>query len=215
MSDEAQNGTHEKTISRKARIAILIVFGIIGAGAIALTVWSVLTIPKNDKPGVQTGVGADGFHAFVEDNGNLNVGSVANKNQVITALGSYAKSTGEGSVSNVFNLNGNQGQTLTFSFVRADGANSSLYIDKRIYKSAQALRDDHIYTDTLNGGMVKGRNMYFRSAQTIGRYREYHLMVVNGTTVYRFVISQPYDNITISEIEALAILKKLALEANL
>lgn len=41
------------------------------------------------------------------------------------------------------------------------------------------------------------------------------MIVVNGLKAYRFVMTQPMDNITIKEVAALAALKKIALEAKL
>lgn len=205
----------EVIIGRKKQIAVLAIFCIIGAVTVAITVLSITMIPKDPNPGVQRGVGADGFRAGVEDGVSLNVKSIASKAQVVTALGRSARSVGDPQVSKVFNYNGNLGQTLTFPFVRIDGVTSSLYIDKRIYKDKKALDDDHIYIATMQAGKVNGLPLYFRHAQTIGNSREYHLMVIDGLTVYRFVVAQPDDNIYMSEVNSLAALKKIALAVKL
>lgn len=202
-------------ISRKAQIIVLVTFCLIAIATIGLTAWSIVSSTKDSKPGLQYGVGANGFRAFVEEDGNLGVNLIVNKKQVISALGNLAKSVGDSQVEKVFNYNGNQGQTITFPFVRTDGTKASLYIDKRVYKSSQAMTDDHIYQATLKAGVVNGRQLYYREAQTIGTDREYSLMIVDGVMVYRFVIAQPFTNITISEIESLAALKKLSAVANL
>lgn len=202
-------------IGRNAQIMVLASFSLIAVAAISLTLWSIVSSTKDTKPGLQNGVGADGFQAFVEEKSNLGIELVVSKKQVVTALGRHAKSVYDGVKEKPFNLNGNRGQTITFYFVREDGVKSSLYVDKRMYKTAQALNDDRVYDATLKGGTAGGHPLYYRAAQTIGTDREYHLMVVNGTTVYRFVIAQPFTNITITEVPALAVLKKLAQEASL
>lgn len=211
---QPQDKKTDMTVTRKTQILIIVVLCVLGAGTIALVALSIMT-PRNTSPGVQNGVGADGFRAYVEEGTSLSVDKVASKNQVIASLGSKAKSVGDAQVSKVFNYNGNRGQTLTFPIVRADGVTASIYIDKKIYKTTQALNDDHIYVATMKAGDVNGHPLYYRHAQTIGNDREYHLMVVNGKNVYRFVFTQPDGNITISEVGALAALKSLAQKAKL
>ena len=213
--ENARHNKQDAKIGRKTQIAVLVLFSSIAVLSIGLAVWSVLTVSGESNPGQERGVGADGFSAFVEKDGNLGVALVASKDQAVSALGDKAEVVEAGRVSKVFNLNGNLGQTITFPFVRADKENSSIYIDKRIYKSAQALRDDNIYQRTLSAGEINGHPLYYRAAQTIGPNREYHVMIVDGTTVYRYVLAQPFKNVSISEVEALAILKRLATVANL
>lgn len=199
--------------NEKARFAVLVLFALISIGAISLSIWSIVTSMNNQKPGQQYGVGADGFRAFVDDKATLNVNKVVKKDQVESVLKGLAESVGDAKVDKVFNLNGNQGQTVTYTFVRTDGVKSSLYIDKRQYKDKKALDNDHIYDETMKSGAAKEHPIYFRAALTIGADREYSLMVVNGLTVYRFVIAQPLDNISITEVTALVALKKLAQQA--
>lgn len=216
MDKKAQHDTRrEARIGRKAQIVVLAIFCLITLGAAALTVWSIVSSSKDAKPGTESGVGADGFRAFIEDDANLGVSSVVSKGQVVSALGGLAKSVANSETAKVFNLDGNRGQTLTFPFVRSDGVKASLYIDMRIYKNQQALSDDHIYVSTLKAGTIKDHPVYYRHAQTLGGDREYHLMVIDGVKVYRFVVAQPDDNITISEVAALAALRKLASDAKL
>ena len=202
-------------MSRKKQMIILIIFCILGAGTIVVTAISITLIPKDTTSVAKRGIGADGFQAHIEDGANLGVGLIVSKNQTITALGNNAKSVGEAQLSKVFNYNGNLGQTVTFPFVRADGVASSLYIDKKTYKDIKALNDDHIYIATMSAGEINDLPLYYRHAQTIGNYREYHLMLVDGLTIYRFVIAQPDDNIYMSEVNSLATLKKLARVATL
>lgn len=197
----------------KARFAVLVLFAVSSVGAIGLSVWSIVTSMNDQKPGQQYGVGADGFRAFVDDKATLNVNKVVKKDQVVLVLKGLAKSVSDAKTDRVFNLNGNQGQTVTYAFVRTDGVKSSLYIDKRQYKDKKALENDHIYDETMKSGTAKGHPIYFRTALTIGADREYSLMVVNGLAVYRFVIAQPLDNISITEVTALVALKKLAQQA--
>lgn len=202
-------------MSKNARIAALAAFTLVSIGAISLSVWTIVTSMDDSKPGQQYGVGADGFRAYIDNKVNLDVDKVVTKKQVESVLKNLAKSVDNGKIVAAFNLNGNLGQTVTFPFVRNDGIKSSLYIDKRVYKDQKALDNDHIYDLTMKSGTAKGYTIYFRAAQTISNDREYSLMVVNGTTAYRFVIAQPLDNISITEVTALVALKNLAQQSNL
>lgn len=214
MAKRSKKKQSKALIGRKLQLTLLPLFVAIGAGMIILVVLSVITLPKGN-PGATRGVGADGFRAYTEEKTDLGVRSVMTKSDVTTALGGKAKSIGEAQVSKVFNFNGDRSQTLTFPFVRSDGVGADIYVDLKLYKNTQSLDDDHIYNLTAKAGSVKGYQAYYRVAQTIGKEREYHIMVVNGLRVYRFVVSQPATNVTISEIDAAALLKSLAAESKL
>ena len=194
--------------------AILPLFIVIGATVAVFTLWSVMNTPKA-APGTRSGVGADGFQAFVEEKSDLGVKTITSNTQVKTALGSKVKSVSDGESSQVFNLNGDRSQSLTFSFVRSDGMKANIYVDMKLYKSSQSLESDHIYTATATAGAIQGFPAYYKHAQTIDSFREYHLLVVNGLKAYRFVFAQPSDKITVSEIDAVAVLKKIAQNSQL
>lgn len=186
-------------------------FFLIGVAAVVLTGVSIVILLNSNKgTDYQNGVGADGFRAYIEDKGDLGVGSLVTKDQVTQALGDKAKSVGRADISKVFNYNGDRGQTISFSFVRADNMTASLYVDKKIYKDSTSMKDDNLYVATASAGTINGLPAFYKHAQTISADREYHIMVVDGLTAYRFVIAQPEQKITISEIDADALLKKLA-----
>lgn len=214
MAKRTKKKQQKALVGRRLRITLLPLFVAIGAGMIILVVLSVITLPK-DKPGAQRGVGADGFSAFVEENTDLGVRAVTTKESVAKALGAKAKSVNDGQVSKVFNLNGDRSQTLTYPFIRNDGANAELYVDMKLYKNTQSLENDNIYVATKKTDDTNGYPTYYRLAQTLESDREYHIMVVNGLRVYRFVIAQPAQSIAISEIDAAALLKKLASSSKL
>lgn len=214
MTKKAKGNSSSPRISPRAQKVILPLFIIIGASVVILTIISIIVMPK-PQPGAQRGVGADGFQAFVEKDGDLGAKSLVTKEQVVAALGKKAKSVGNAEVGKVFNLNNDRSQSITFPFVRADGVVSSLYVDTKLYENMRSLEQDHIYVATAKAGTINGHPAYYKHAQTIGQEREYHLMVVNGLKAYRFVIAQPFKNITISEIDAVAILKKLAQQARI
>ncbi len=199
---------------RRTRLVVVPILVVIGLSVVIVTVLSLFITPKAE-PGTKRGVGADGFQAYVEENSDLKVKAVASRDDVVAALGGKARSVSDAQVSKVFNYNGDRSQTLTFPFVRYDGVKSTLYIDMKLYKNMQSLDNDHIYVATAKAGTVNGFPAYYRHAQTIGSDREYHMMVINGLKVYRFVIAQPVRNVTISEIDVAAILKKLAAKAEL
>ncbi|MFZ2545326.1 MAG: hypothetical protein WAW80_05090 [Candidatus Saccharimonadales bacterium] len=213
-SKSSKRNKSKSPVSRRTRIIVIPILFIVGIGVIILTVIYLIALPKS-TPGVQYGVGADGFFAKLEEDGSLGIDSIVSKSQVTQMLADKAKSVGEAKISKVFNLNGDRSQAITFPFVRADNTKVRLYIDTKLYKNTKALDDDHIYVLTAKAGTIQEHPAYFKHAQTIDGNREYHLMVVNGLKAYRFVIEQPIKNITINEISALAVLKKLALEAKL
>jgi len=214
MVKRTKKKSSKALISRRLQFTLLPLFVAIGVGMIILVVVSVITLPKAN-PGAARGVGADGFRAYTEEKGDLGVKAVATKEEVVAALGSKAKSVDDPEASKVFNFNGDRSQTLTFPFVRSDGESAELYIDLKLYKNTKSLDDDHIYALTAKAGSVKGYPAYYKLAQTIDSHREYHVMIVNGLRLYRFVIAQPVSRVTISEIDAAALLKSLAAESKL
>lgn len=193
---------------------IIPIMGIIAAGAVILAILSVLAMPKADDSS-QRGIGADGFRAYEEKGTTLGIDKVVSKDDVAAALGNKAKSVGDKQVSNVFNLDDNRGQTLTFDFVRADNTKVSLYVDVMLFKNLNVLEAANVYAATATAGSIGTHPAYYMRAQTMGSDREYRLMVVNGLKVYKFVMVQPYRSITINEVPAVATLKKLAEKAQL
>jgi hypothetical protein len=203
-----------KGLTKRQRTLILPLFVVIGTGAIVLAVLAIIVMPRTTNDN-QRGIGADGFQAYQETGTDLGIGKVVSKSDVVAALGVNAKSVSDADVSKVFNYNGDRGQTLTFNFKRADNNQASLYIDVVLFKNSASLTNTNIYNGTGKAGTINGLSAYYMHAQTLGTIREYRLLVVNGLKAYKFVIDQPYKNITISEVSALAALKKLALKAQL
>lgn len=201
-------------LSPRARMVLLAALTIVGGGAIAIAIISIVIVPLVN-PGSQRGVGANGFQAFVEDGGNLNIANTVSKQEVVDALGDKAKSVSDAQVSKVFNIDGTRGQTVTYDFVRANGLKASLYIDLMYFSNLQTLESTGVTASTGDAGRVNGHQAYYMHAQTFGSEREYRLMIINGLKVYKFVISQPYRTISINEVSALATLKKLAAKAEL
>lgn len=201
--------------SRKLLLTIIVpIMGIIAAAAVILAIFSIITMPKSGE-GAQRGVGADGFSAYEEKGTTLGIDKVVSRDDVVAVLGKKAKSVGDQQVSNVFNLDDNRGQTLTYSFVRPDDKEVSLYVDVMLFKNMNVLEAANIYAGTASAGNVGAHPAYFMRAQTMGSDREYRLMVVNGLKVYKFVMVQPYRSITMSEVVAVSILKQLAEKAEL
>jgi hypothetical protein len=204
----------DTVISRRTRAIILPILIVVGTGAVVLAVLAIIVMPRVN-PGAERGYGANGYHAFVEPDGNLGMAKVVSKDDVETILGNKAKVVSNVDVSKVFNLDGTRGQTATYDFVRSDGVKSSLYVDLMFFKNQQTLDDAHVTADTLKAGTINGYSAYYMHALTLGKDREYRLLVVNGLKVYKFVIAQPHRNVQISEVSALAALKKLAAKAHL
>lgn len=204
----------DKDLSPQARIALMAVLVTIGAIAIAIAVYSIVIVPLAN-PASRSGVGADGFQAFVERGGSLDIANVVSKKDVVDVLGKKAKSVSDADVSKVFNIDGTRGQTVTYDFVRDNGLKASLYIDLMWFKDSATFGAIDIKTGTGDAGKIDGYPAYYMHAQTLSSEREYRLMVVKGLKVYKFVISQPYRTISISEVSALAALKRLAEKAEL
>ncbi len=206
--------TTKTGISPRMKAVILPIMLVVAGGAIVLAVLAIIIMPVIN-PGSQRGVGADGFQAYQETGTTLGVDRIVSRDQVVTQLGNKAKSVGSNvDISKVFNLNGNRTQTATYDFVRADGVNASIYVDMMFFKNQNDKDGANITTATMKTTQINGHEAYYMHAQTVGTDREYRLMVVNGLKVYKFALVQPRSNLTISEVSALAVLKKLALEAS-
>lgn len=202
-----------RLLKRRLLLAAFIVIALAVSGGTILLIAN--AFQGQVSPGIQTGVGADGFRAFVEEKSDMNVKDLVSRDQVIAALGTYATSVNPAEVSKVFNMNGDRGQTLTFKFIRKDGVRSNINIDKRTYTSKSKLEADGVYKSSLEYGTVNGRTVYVKRAQTIGGLREYHAVVVDDTTVYRLVLAQPVKNIKIKEVDSINILKNLFVGAKI
>lgn len=212
MPKEAKQ-PRQRILSKRQQALVLPVMIIIGAAVVVLAIVSIVATPAADK--LKRGVAANGFTAFPEEGTDLGVGKVVSRDDVVSALGDKAKSVSNANVSGVFNYDGDRGQTLTFNFTRNDGKQASLYIDVMKFKSSDAMNDAHIYTLTGKTKAINGHPTYYMVADTQGSSREYRVMVVNGLKAYKFVIDQPVNNVTISEVSADAALIKLAQKAHL
>lgn len=200
-------------LTRNARFVALPIMALIAIGVIILAVAAIVIMPTvgND----QRGVGANGFSVFEEKDTDLGVGKVIEKNEIVSILGSKAKSVSDADVNNVVNLNGNRWQTATYNFIRADGVSASLYIDVLIFKDSVVMESAKILAGTASAGKVGNHNAYFMHAFTFGSDREHRLLVVNGLKAYKFVLVQPYRNIAINEIASMAVLKQIAAKSQL
>ncbi len=214
MTKKTQKNKTPQAPGDRLKYVIIPLLGLIAIGAIVLTVLAVITMPNADKS-AQRGVGANGFRAYEEQGADLGISKVASHDQVVAALGAKAKSVGTLDVSGVFNFDGTRGQTATYPFIKANGNDASLYVDLMFFKNTATLDAANIYENTISAGSVNGHPAYYMHAQTFGSDREYRLLVVNGLKAYKFVIVQPYRDISISEVSALAALKTLAAKAKL
>lgn len=202
-----------KDLDPRVRFIALPVLALVAVGAIAFAIITIVNIPQPE--GAQRGVGANGFRAFEEKDGDLGVNKLVTRDIVAEALDTKAKSVKEASVSTVINIDGNRGQTATYDFVKANGKPASVYIDTTVFKSMATLDSAYIYTGTAKTDPIKGHPTYYMHAQTIGSDREYRLMIVKAAKVYKFVLTQSSRDITINEVGAVATLKKIAEKSNL
>ena len=197
----------------RVKFIVIPLMALVSVGAIIFVVMTIISLPKPE--GATRGVGANGFRAFEEKGSNLGVGDIVTKSIVAEALGAKAKEVKDVSVSTVFNIDGTRGQTATFDITKANGKPGSIFIDLMVFKNNFALEDAKIYSKTGKTDPIKGHSAYYLHAQTIGSDREYRLMVVDGVKVYKFVLTQPFRDITINEVMALATLKKIAAKSNI
>lgn len=203
-----------QSAGKKAQLVVLPLMALVAIGAVVLAIVAIIAIPSVYDVKKQ-GVGAYGFKAFVEEGTDLGAGEVVSKKTVVNELGDKALKVEDVKVSGVFNLDGNRGQTATYDFLRADGTQSSVYVDIMLFKNTSAMDGAHILSGTSKAGTVQGHPTYFMLAQTVGKDREYRMMIVNGLKVYKFVMTQPSQNITIPEVAAIASLKRMAEKAEL
>lgn len=216
MQPNQTKNTKSKEVGPEKQLLIKLAFSLMAVALIVFVVFQIVVVAQRQaSPGTQPGVGADGFRAFAEDEGDIGIASAISKDQVISALGDSAISVGDAQASKVLNINGIRRQQVTFEFKLSSNATAELYVDKIIYTSEQALKKDGVYEATISAGTINDSPIYFRRALTLGKYREYSIMLVKDSTVYRFVIAQPNNSIIISEIDASAILKKVALSTKI
>lgn len=208
MVNSSKEGDKNGVLNKKAQMVAIPVMTLIAIGVILLAIVAIMVIPTYDAR--QRGTGAYGFQAYEEVGTDLGVGKVVSKKLVADKLGDKALAVGNPQVTNVFNWNGNRGQTVTYDFVRADGVAASVYIDVMVFKDSVTMDSQNILRATKRTSDINGYPAYFMHAQTLGLEREYRLMVVDGLKVYKFVMTQPNRNITISEVSALAALKQIA-----
>ena len=201
-------------VSPRTRALILPILIAIGATAVVLAILSIMFVPKIN-PGAQRGVGADGFQAYIEEGGDLGMGKIVSKSDVESVLGTKSKLVSNVETSKVMNLNGTRGQTATYDFVRADGKKSSVYIDVMIFKNQAALDTINPTQNTIKSSVIDGGQSYYMHAMTFSSNREYRLLIIKGLKVYKFVVVQPWRSLTITEVAALAAMKKLATKAEL
>jgi len=203
-----------KTLTKKQKAVVLPVMVVVGAAAVVAAIWTIVILP-NANDASRNGSAANGFSAFIEKKTDLGAGKLVTKDDVTKALGNKAKGVINTDVSSVFNYDGDRSQTVTYNFVRTDGQPASLYIDMTVFKSVVSKENENILAGTLPAHAIGGHPAYYMPAQTLGSQREYRVLVVNGLKAYKFVIDQPVDNVTISEVSAAASLVTLAQGAHL
>lgn len=197
--------TYPKNLTKRQQATVLFAFVVVGAVAMGI---AILAITANPKPKLAINTG--GFVAGTDYGADLGIGNVVSKVGVVDALGNNAKSVGDKQVSDVFNLNGDHSQTLTYPFVRADGKNASISIDVTEFQSVASMTNTNIYSMTEKTKPINGLPAFYMVTQVLGTDREFRLMVVDGLHAYKFIIDQPSHDVTISEVSSEASLIRLA-----
>lgn len=199
-----------KLTSRNPKQIVLGAAIVAALGALAVMV---LVLPKNQ--GSQTGVGADGYSVFEKKGADIGVTGIADKKVVVDALGNRAKSVDDVTKSGVISLNGNLGQTATYTFTTPTGTKSYIDIDLLKYQSKAAMDSDSLEKGTGSAGTVNGMEVRYLPAKTIGSEREYALLVAKDLKSYKFSMMQPSGKAEIREYKAWDILKAIIAKSSL
>lgn len=202
-----KKNTRKKASHVDPRRTQRIVLGAIAVAAIGAVVLMVIVFPTNGDD--QSGVGADGFSVFEKKGADLGVTKVTAKNVVVEALGKNAKSVEDVEKSGVISINGNVGQTATYTFTLKDGSKATIDIDVLEYKSEDAYKSDDVFKGTGVAGKVDGREVRYIPASSIGKERIYALLVTKDLKSYKFAMAQPNTNVQIREYLAQDILKAI------
>lgn len=213
MKQSFSHTKFSRFLKKRTKYIALPVMALIAISVIVLAFVAIMVMPSVRD--AHRGIGADGFHAGIERGADLGVGKLVSKQDIVDTLGGKAESVGSADISKVFNLNGIRGQTLTYDFEGSDGIKNSLYIDKKEFDSTSTLNSANILANTTSAGKVGEFNAYFMHAVTFGSDREYYLLATKDLKAYLFALVQPSRHITISEVSAVAVLKRLALKTNL
>lgn len=193
--------------------AVLFGCGVVVLGILA---YVMITAPNFGSKS-QQGVGADGYNVKVLKGQDLNVANVVGKPLVQKELSTaIAGQIGNVNKTDVLNMNGNLGQTATYYF-KAKGTDvvCNFYTDVMVYKSQAAYDSDDVFIGTGDAGKVGDLDARYMPAVTIGKDREYALLVTKGLKSYKFAILQPVKSIQIEERVAQEALKKIAAQADL
>lgn len=202
-----------RPLTARQKAVVLPAMVVVGAVAVGLAIWGIAMTPLFHN-GSQPGVAANGFTAaFAEKGTDLGVGKLVQKDAVVSALGSKAKSVSDADVTSVLNYNGDRSQMVTYNFTRSDNQPASVYIDMTQFKNQDSMDAQQILTETAKAPDANGKKAYYMHFQTIGIDLENRLVVLDGLKAYKFVMVQPYHNVTISEVAALASLVKIAQSA--
>lgn len=191
-----------------------IVVVLMAAVALGVLVIIINGFPLKNQ-GAQYGVGADGYSVYEVKGADLGIANVVKKSTVESEFGDLLKSVSDVDASGVISLNGNKGQTGTFYVETKAGTRGSFYVDLMEYKSKKAYESDDIFAGTADAGKVNDLEARTMPAITIANEREYALLVTKGLKSYKFALTQPFKNVTIDEVAAQTILKKIADKADL
>ncbi|RYF28415.1 MAG: hypothetical protein EOO17_04935 [Chloroflexi bacterium] len=187
-----------------------------GAIVLGILAFTIINMPSL-RTGSQEGVGADGYSVKVLKGKDMKISEVVKKPLVEKYLSTgIAGQIGNVNKTDVLDMNGNFGQTATYYF-KAKGTDvvCNFYTDVMVYKSKAAYDSDDVFIGTGDAGKVGDLDARYMPAATIGKDREYALLVTNGLKSYKFAIVQPAKSIQIDEKTAQDALKKIATEANL
>ena len=188
---------------------------LIGSGALTLAAVLILRLPAFDSSGTGYGVSSGGYTIRVEGKSDIGVAKVATKDDVTRALGANAQSVNDPQLGSAVNFNSSRGQTLTYDFTDKNGHRAHIYVDMTIFDNQSALNALNISSGTTKAQAINGHAAYYMQPWTLGSEHQDRLLVVNGLKMYKFIMSQSSENLSMDSVAARATLIRLAQKAQL
>lgn len=209
----AHSKPRKKSAHKDSKRTQRIMLGLVAGGVVsALGVMALTLSPRESQP---VGVGADGFSVFEKKGADLGITKVVSRDAVASALGKKAKGVAEVEKSGVISLNGNVGQTATYNFTLPNGSKAWIDVDLLQYRNQQAYDNDGVFQGTGAAGIIKGHEVRYMPASSLGKERVYALLVTKDLKSYKFAMSQPNADVQIKEYQAQDILKSIIAQSKL
>jgi len=199
------------------KILAIIAIAILGLGIIG----SVVLGNKDDSSDTAQNKSTDTSDVAKSDNSkdedDLGLCDLVETDVIKSSIGSTADNLTGPNNTGVTGLgDGDKGQTCVYPFVSGGSVTNSFYTDLAVYSQETfKLVSDFTANGNITVSGLGDRASFEASESTVINTTEFSLTVVQGTKVYKFVISQPEAEVTISATDAQTALTAIAMSANL